>query len=212
MPIDFSLKVAHPLYQDLIVETIENLAQMYPAAPLRKVLVYLQESAKNCADCANRSLGDATEPGAIRLNGYWFSKPPSALYSAGEADDFMPNLPKIRWHGGLPQPGQVMVHEFFHILRDGLGQDAEEFSKEMWLKATSEPEIVFSGYSLYNPSEWWAESGAALVLGENSNPQVIALAKFLTAIIAKDGTEGLTIPFDPSKHPRGPGGEFRKGH
>ena len=206
--IDFELKNAHPKYRDLIVSVMENLVQLFPAASLKRVVVYPQESAKNCETCINRSLGDATEPGTIRLNSFWFGQSPQMLHAAGEVDDYVPNVPKLRWHGGLPQPGQVLVHEFFHVLYDGLGAPAKTFSREMWSKATNDQQVAFSGYSLYNPSEWWAENGAGLVLGAYHHSQVKELGDFLEKSFAKDDLP----PFDPSKHPRGPDGQFRRGH
>jgi hypothetical protein len=208
--IDFQLQEAHEHYRDLIVAVMESLNNKFPMAKLHKVSIYPMEGAKNCPmpDCANRSLGDATEPGVIRLNGYWFSEPPDTLHSAGEISDFVPGIPGLRWHGGLPQPGQVLVHEFFHILRDGLGPEAAEFSHHMWQQATQSPSNAFSGYSMYNPSEWWAECGAGLILADDPNSQVVKLGRFLETSLASDD---FTL-FDPNKHPRGPEGTFRKSH
>jgi hypothetical protein len=207
MAIEFNLEVAHSDYHDLIIAVMENLSKRFPVAALKKVTVYPAEAAKNCPDCINRSLGDATEPGVIRLNGYWLEKPPGFLQEAGEADDYMPGPNKLRWHGGMPQPGQVLVHEFFHILRDGLEAEAEEFSHRMWLQATEKPANAFSAYSLFNASEWWAECGAGLILGENKNLQVLELGHFLEESLAQDDF----VLFDPNKHPRSPDGSFRKG-
>jgi hypothetical protein len=178
--IDFDLAAAHPAFRDVIVETMEGLARDWPMMRLRRVVVYLPEPAKNCRTCANRSLGDATEPGVIRLNGYWFGRAPDILAAAGDADDEVPGYSGLYWHGGMPQPGQVLHHEAAHVLRDGLGPDAEVFSYAMWLEATADPGRAPTGYACFNPSEWFAEAFVCLALGRAwDNIQVQELVQFL---------------------------------
>jgi hypothetical protein len=131
----------------------------------------------------NRSLGDATDPGTIRLNGFHFGRDPAEFSAAGEVEDLVPGFPGLRWHGGMPQPQQVLYHEAAHVLRDGLGPDAEVFSYAMWLEATADPSRAPTGYSMYNPSEFWAEAFACLALGcAGDNIQVVELGRFLAGV------------------------------
>jgi hypothetical protein len=182
--IDFDLKHAHPEYRDLIVQTYEGLLKQYPGTPLKRVRVYEAKATSNCSHSVNRSLGDATDPTMIRLNGFWFSRPPSVLREAGEVDDHVPGYPGLRWHGGLPQPFQVLTHEGMHVVLNGLDDEARAFAHQMWLEATINPSIAFSGYAIFGGetkgSEWWAENGSAHEAGNpTGNKQVEELGHFL---------------------------------
>jgi hypothetical protein len=131
----------------------------------------------------NRSLGDATEPGTIHLNGFWLGQDPDVLRVAGEIDDYVPGYTNLRWHGGMPQPGQVLYHEAAHVLCDGLGLEAEAFSYAMWLEATADPSRAPTGYAAYTGSEWFAETFACLALGcAGDNVQVAGLRRFLADV------------------------------
>jgi hypothetical protein len=181
--IDFDLAAAHPAYRDVIVETYEGFLRDWPMTQLRRVIVYPPEHAKNCRTCINRSLGDATEPYTIRLNGYWLGQDPEVLRAAGEVDDYVPGYPSLRWHGGMPQPYQVLYHEAAHVLRDGLGPETEALSCAMWLEAMVDPGQAPTGYACYNDSEWFAEAFACLALGcAGDNVQVLELKRFLADV------------------------------
>lgn len=167
----FELDGAHPGHQAVIEATINRLAARYPMAPLREVKLYEPMP-------GDRSLGNADEPGVIKLNAYWFSQSPEVLQQAALEWPMMPlgNGREIPWHGQmLDEPEHTTCHEFGHILAQALPK-VRRVAQTGWRADTKDPTKAVSGYAIaVGADEWWAENFAAHELGFQSAPAVVEL-------------------------------------
>jgi hypothetical protein len=169
--IDYDLDKAHPDYQKLIPELINQVIERYPQIPLKKVTIFDARN-KSCWWC-NRSLGNADEKGIIKFNAYWFTQPAKVLQQAA-LDDYVQfvNGQAILWHGifGLSEPDHLAAHECGHCLAQVV-KDAAKWAKDKWLEATYNVNLAPSGYAVASGSEFFAEYFAMIYLGFGTKEQ-----------------------------------------
>ena len=148
----------HLSYQPIVIPTFAGLKLDFPKATLDKIEIY-----RGADD--DRSLADASTPGVIKLNAYWFvDRDVEELRKEAQTEYVLtnidPNLPALRWHGGMTEPQHVLNHEFGHQLQDQI-PGASEWAQEAWHEACFDQSLAVSGYALSGSDEFWAEMFAA---------------------------------------------------
>ena len=158
MPIDFDLGDAHPDFRRAIPEILLPLAERYPGARLTSVCLYRPEP-------GDTSMGATLPSGEIILNSYWFSRSPDELSAAAKrhAVVLVDDVP-MGWHACMPEPKQILIHEFFHAFRNG-HPDVMRWADDAWARSTRRLELSPSGYALSDAEEFWAEAMATRELG-----------------------------------------------
>jgi hypothetical protein len=155
----FNLGKAHPEYRQIIPSVLTGLLAKYPFVPLKEV--HLFDPATE-----DQSMGNATVPGVIALNSFWFAQDPELLRDAGQSDIMVCiNGYDIAWHGKMVnEPEHLLTHEFGHILSQVL-PEWHDWTCSRWEKAMINPQLAPSGYALGTPSEYFAEMFALVELG-----------------------------------------------
>lgn len=137
---------------------LEPLAVRYPSARLRRVALYEPKR-------GDTSMGRTLDDGTVLLNAYWFARDPAALRKAAEKHpSVIVGGITIGWHAYMPEPPQLLTHEFFHAVRNG-APVVMDWANDAWSACTRYPELAPSGYSLSDPEEFWAEAMALRELG-----------------------------------------------
>lgn len=152
----------HPSYEPIVMPTFSALKLDFPMATLKTVELYRGEQ-------EDHSLADASTPGVIKLNAYWFvDRDVEELRQEARIEFVLqnidPNLPALRWHGGMTEPQHVLNHEFGHQLQDQIA-GASEWAQDAWHEACFDQRFAVSGYALSGPDEFWAEMFAAYRMG-----------------------------------------------
>jgi len=158
--VKFYLDNAHSEYQPKIESILRGLLSRYPFVKLKAVHIFEPNE-------DDKSLGNASTPGEIALNAFWFSRDPKLLGHAALKDVIVDvNGRRIAWHGALfIEPEHVLTHEFGHILSEKL-PGWEEWTTPRWRAATANPQLAPSGYALSKDvDEFFAEEFALFELG-----------------------------------------------
>lgn len=161
MTINFDLAGAHPGFRRVIPSILVPLHERYPGAKLRVVRLYDPED-------GDTSMGATYDDGTIKLNKYWFDRDPAELSAAAKRHAVIEvGHAPMGWHGPMVwEPQQVLTHEFFHCVWNGLPCDlVEEWATARWREATRRPHLAPSGYALASPPEFFGEMGALCELG-----------------------------------------------
>lgn len=177
--IEFDLAGAHPEFRRVVPSVLLPLSRRYPGARLRRVRIYDPEP-------GDTSMGETREDGEIRLNKYWFSRDPAHLSSAARRRAVVEvGGTPMGWHGPMTwEPEQVLTHEFFHCVYNGLPRDlVEGWTAERWRRATRNPHLAPSGYALASGGiEYFAEIGALCELGFATEGEVRDLAEITRGV------------------------------
>ena len=160
--IEFKLMGLHYSYERLVVDVLTGLAADYPRAGLRRVELYYREG--------DESLGNADEPGFISLNSRWFGRPIEELREAARERNqvyLSRGAYPVAWHGDMEEPQHILAHEYWHLMEDGI-PEWEAFAAPHLAASRRDPVHCrpVSGYALVGEHEWWADTGAAMVLRE----------------------------------------------
>ena len=178
MAVDFDLAGAHPEFRRIVPGILAPLSRRYPGARLTAVRLYDPEP-------DDTSMGATYEDGTVKLNKYWFGRDPRYLSAAGRRHAVVEvgDAP-MGWHGPmLWEPEQVLTHEFFHCVWNGLPRDlVEEWARTRWLAATRQPYLAPSGYALSSPEEFFGELGALCELGLATADEVSDLRELTSGI------------------------------
>lgn len=161
MEIEYVLAGSHPKFAPLIREAFDRLSAKYPVSNLKRVVLF-------CPEAGDESMGYASADGEVGLNLHWFGRDPLVLSEAAASRPIIDvGGVEMGWHGPmLSEPEQLFAHEFFHTVWYGMPQGrAERWATERWRLATRDVKLAPSGYSLANPSEFFAEFGALVELG-----------------------------------------------
>lgn len=164
--VEFDLARATGDHRARIEAVISGLVRKYPAVSLRSVRTYDPVA-------GDRSMGNADEPGVIRLNARWFARSIGDLEKAAQRTAMpLGDGRTVAWHGPMTvEPDHVLTHEFGHRLADRVPA-WREWQHAGWLASTADPDLAPSGYALTDEDEWGAEFFALVELGFGNPDQV----------------------------------------
>lgn len=173
--IEFALAGIHPSYERVVVDLLRGLDADYPFGGLKRVVLFAREG--------DHSIADASEPGEIKLNSYWFGKPIEVLQEASNRLNYvyLGNGITIPWHGRVSEPAHVLAHEFGHCLQYVI-PGWKDFATVHWSAACRDPVNCrpVSGYSFISPDEFWADTFSSLVNNDTCESTRL-MNDFLTA-------------------------------